>query len=285
MQIFRRCGATRFLLALCLFLLLIWLFLVAPTWAADDSWRTWPPATTTAAVTKIRVQAPAGPVQLTVTGPQTSPVGQPATLTVSGLPAVDLGKSIGEQTAWVQSLRFDVSAPQGAVVPVDKELSMTVSPWAWRLKLTFTPGRAGTHVVVCDWNESPYGLCLHRIEVGGSIPPDPPPQPPGPPLPNELTGPVWVIVLQDPETPTAAQAANLLDLRVWSDQHPQVQLVIETPDDPGEAAYRALVPADKAFPYFFLVRALRSSGKGHVCFAGELVDVDQIKRKAEEALK
>jgi hypothetical protein len=110
-------------------------------------------------------------------------VGQPVTIVVSGLPAVDLSATVGEQTRWIDSLRFDVSAPGGEST-LEKELSMSVSPWEWRLRLTLTPAANGCYVVVCDWNEAPYGLALHRVDVGGTAPvpfdPDDPNQPPKP---------------------------------------------------------------------------------------------------------
>jgi hypothetical protein len=121
-----------------------------------------------------------------MSGPAVGIAGQPLTITVSGLPAVDLSQTVGEQTKWIDSLRFDVSTP-GGPAQLEKELSMSVSPWEWRLRLTLTPAANGCYLVVCDWNEPPYGLALHRVDVGGS--PPKPPDPPTPPGVNPYTTP------------------------------------------------------------------------------------------------
>lgn len=119
-----------------------------------------------------------GPADLRMSGPSTGSVNQPLTITVSGLPGVDLGKTVGEQTKWIDALRFDVSTPDGRPAELDKELSMGVSPWEWRLRCTLHPATSGVYVVVCDWNEAPFGLALHRVVIGGTDPPpDPPPGP------------------------------------------------------------------------------------------------------------
>jgi hypothetical protein len=146
----------------------------APIFAADAP----------TAETKIQiVGSEAGPANLRMAGPSVGTAGQPLTITVSGLPAVDLSQTVGEQTRWIDSLRFDVSTPSGPA-QLEKELSMSVSPWEWRLRLTLTPAANGTYLVVCDWNEPPYGLALHRVDVGGSPPVPPvPPVPPDPPTP------------------------------------------------------------------------------------------------------
>jgi len=141
------------------------------------------------AETRIQiVGASAGPADLKMSGATTGAVGTPLSITVSGLPAVDLGQTVGEQTKWIDSLRFDVSTPDGKPAALDKELSMSVSPWEWRLRLTLTPAQPGCYVVVCDWNQEPYGLALHRVTIGGTAPVPPivpnPDDPNPPPIPN-----------------------------------------------------------------------------------------------------
>ena len=76
-------------------------------------------------VTPLRVADVAGgPADLRLTGPSAGSVGLPVTIVVSGLPAVDLSATVGAQTEWVQSIRFDVSAPAGAEIELEKELSI-----------------------------------------------------------------------------------------------------------------------------------------------------------------
>jgi hypothetical protein len=132
------------------------------------------------------VGAAVSAADLKLSGPATGALGQPVVVTVSGLPAVELAQNVGEQTKWIESLRFEVSAPGTEVPQLEKELSMSVSPWAWKLRLTLTPKVAGTHVLVCDWNIPPFGLAMHRVDVGGStVPPSKPDQPdPKTPIPD-----------------------------------------------------------------------------------------------------
>jgi hypothetical protein len=165
-------------------------------------------------VTPLRVADVAGgPADLRLTGPSAGSVGSPVTIVVSGLPTVDLTATVGEQTVWVESIRFDVSAPAGAEIELEKELSMSVSPWAWRLRLTLTPGRPGTYLIVCDWNQEPYGLAMHRVEVGGPSPPPvvvPPvvtPDPTDPPLPSRPTAAVYIYEKDQTSPPRPVQAA------------------------------------------------------------------------------
>lgn len=168
------------------------------------------------AATRIKiVQGESGPAELRMTGPATGTANRPVVIVVSGLPAVDLSKTVGEQTKWIDSLRFDVSAPAGCVCTLDKELSMSVSPWEWRLRLTFTPTVNGTCVVVCDWNEPPYGLALHRVEIGGTAPSPPPLDPddpnPPPPPPDPSRKPIRVTLVYEKDlTSTPRPVASAL---------------------------------------------------------------------------
>jgi hypothetical protein len=206
-----------------------------------------------------------GPAALKLTGPTEGLAGQPVAIVVHGLPAVDLKSTVGDQTAWVETLRFAISAPDGADVTLDKELSMTVAPWAWRLRVTFVPPVDGTYVLVCDWNQEPFGLALHRMLIGPRppptppVPPTPPIPPPGPdpPTPPETTGVAYVIVIRKNQDITADQAETLIRLRTWSDARPQQVSQLEfDPDTAGDNGqlWAARVPAGKSLPYWFLAR-------------------------------
>jgi hypothetical protein len=167
-----------------------------------------------------------------MSGPAVGTAGQPLTITVSGLPAVDLGQTVGEQTKWIDSLRFDVSTPGGPAA-LEKELSMSVSPWEWRLRLTLTPASNGCYVVVCDWNEAPYGLALHRMLVG----PRPPPHPTPPPTPTPGNV-ARVVVIEESGDRTPEQATILTDprLKPLRDQRKLLILDQDATDSQGQPA-------------------------------------------------
>jgi hypothetical protein len=62
--------------------------------------------------TTIRIQTrDSSPADLKMIGPAVGDVGKPITIVVTGLPEVDLTKTIGDQVKWVDLLRFDVSCP------------------------------------------------------------------------------------------------------------------------------------------------------------------------------
>jgi len=222
-------------------------------------------------------QGDSGPASLRLTGPSETSAGQSVTVIVHGLPAVDLTQSVGEQTAWVETLRFAMSGPDGVELTLDKELSMTVAPWGWRLRVSFVPPVDGVYVLVCDWNQEPFGLALHRMLVGPRPPPPDPPVPPPPP-PGTLTGAAYLIAVR-PEQPTADQARDLLDLRVWVDSQPagKIELLEVTRDqrgssgdaDPRLSGYLAKVPSGEPLPYLFLVRQ-RTAGGSYVFHEGRL---------------
>jgi hypothetical protein len=150
-------------------------------------------------------QEQSGPAALRLTGPSETSAGQSVTVIVHGLPAVDLTATVGEQTAWVETLRFAVSAPDGVEVTLDKELSMTVAPWGWRLRVSFIPPVDGTYVLVCDWNQEPFGLALHRMLVGPRPPPVDPIKPP--PLTTRATAAVYVFEKDQGTPPPPVSAA------------------------------------------------------------------------------
>lgn len=181
--------------------------------------------------TAIKIQtADSSPADLKMVGPTTGDVGKPITIVVTGLPEVDLNKTIGEQVKWVELLRFDVSCPDDAKpAELEKELVMSVSPWQWKLRLTLTCPAAGAYVVVCDWNEAPYGLALHRVTVGGVTPPVPP-IPPIPPVPTAASA----FILYEAQQMTPAENLLLLDLR--NDQSLSQKLQILDQNALGEEA-------------------------------------------------
>ena len=237
----------------------------APIFAADTS-------------TPINVVAASGPADLRLTGPAVGAVGQPVVIVVSGLPAVDLGQTVGEQTRWIDSLRFDVSTPSGPA-QLEKELSMSVSPWEWRLRLTLTPASNGCYVVVCDWNEPPYGLALHRVDVGGSPPVVVvPPITPDPTTPALLTGPAYVVVIRRMQSLSADEAQVLIKLRAWADSQPSKTSLLEfSPDeeDSRVQTYVAKVPAGAELPWTFLSRARKDGTGAGVIWSGKLPATEQ----------
>jgi len=178
-------------------------------------------------------QGESGPAALRLTGPSETSAGQAVTVIVHGLPAVDLTQTVGDQTAWVETLRFAVSGPDGVEVTLDKELSMTVAPWGWRLRVSFVPPVDGTYVLVCDWNQAPFGLALHRMLVG----PRPPPHPTPPPTPTPGTV-ARVVIVEESGDRTPEEAAILTDprLKPLRDQRKLLILDQDATDSLGQPA-------------------------------------------------
>ena len=143
---------------------------------------------------------------LRLVGPTECEPGEPITIVVHGLPAVDLAAPIGDQVAWVDSMRFVLSAP-GDTPELSKELAMTVAPWGWLLRVTFTPEAPGTYLLVCDWNEAPYGLAVHRISARGPPEPEEPVDPTNPPLTTKPTAVTYVYEKDQTNPPREVQAA------------------------------------------------------------------------------
>lgn len=138
--------------------------------------------------------------ELKVVGPSTAVVNADVRLRLDGLPAVDLTKVMNEQLNWLSEVAILVNPPIGvtpADYSLDQSLSVKVAPFRWSFDLDFKARKAGDYVVIIDWNKPPYGLCHHRIQVGGGGPgpvidnPDPPPPPP-----SEVVG---AVILMDRE--------------------------------------------------------------------------------------
>jgi hypothetical protein len=178
-------------------------------------------------------QGESGPASLRLTGPSETSAGQQVTIIVHGLPSVDLTQTVGDQTAWVETLRFALSAPDGVEAVLDKELSMTVAPWGWRLRVSFVPPVDGIYVLVCDWNQTPYGLALHRMLVG----PRPPPHPTPTPIPTPGTV-ARVVIIEESGDRTPEQATILTDprLKPLRDQRKLLILDQDAADSSGTPA-------------------------------------------------
>ena len=242
---------------------------------------------------------PSGPAALKLVGPSESPVKNVVTIVVSGLPGVDLTQTVGDQTLWIDTIRFAVSAPENASVELEKELSLCVSPWAWKLRVSFTPEVEGTYLLVCDWNEDPLGLAIHRVNVRGPpqppLPPVPPgPDPPQPPPTVETTGVAYLVIIR-PDQTTADQAKDLVTLRAWIDSQPsnKVEMLDFTRDQQDSSGgldrriqgYLELVPEGEDLPFVFLVQG-KVGGGNHVHWKGELQNnVDAIIEKAKGVIQ
>jgi hypothetical protein len=126
-----------------------------------------------------------------------------------------------------------MSAPDDAEVTLDKELSMTVAPWGWRLRVSFVPPVDGIYVLVCDWNQAPYGLALHRMLVGPRPPPNPTPTPT--PTPGTVAR---VVIVEESGDRTPEQAAILTDprLKPLRDQRKLLILDQDAADSLGQPA-------------------------------------------------
>jgi hypothetical protein len=167
---------------------------------------------------------PSGPENLRLSGPAEVLPGETITVIVHGLPGVDMDASIAEQTAWIETLRFVLSSPDGAEIELDKELSMTVAPWGWRLRVSWTADEPGVYVLVCDWNQAPYGLALHRVTIRG--PPPVPPVPPDPPIPPTPTI-QSVMILRESGDQDATLASTINQLRNNLELSKRIHLVAD----------------------------------------------------------
>ena len=172
-----------------------------------------------------------GPDALRVTGPTEGQVGQEITLVVRGLPEVDLDQKVAEILALFANLRMAISS-SGESPDVDSEIGFTAAPVAYRLKVMFTPTEAGTHVVAVDWNEPPFGLALHRIEIRG-----PPPHPTPTPTPTPGTV-ARVVIVEESGDRTPEQATILTDprLKPLRDQRKLLILDQNAADSQGQPA-------------------------------------------------
>jgi len=229
--------------------------------------------------TTIRIQTrDSSPADLKMIGPAVADVGKPITIVVTGLPEVDLSKTIGEQVKWVDLLRFDVSCPDDAKpAELEKELVMSVSPWQWKLRLTLVCPVAGAYVVVCDWNEPPFGLALHRVTVGG-VPPVPPPIPP----PDPTTAAAFVLYEAQQMTPD--QSLLLLDLRDDSDLSPKLQILDQNALGENAAKVPRVQAAVKAAAGKQLPLLILLDAAGSVSAVGDLpATLDGIRAKLKEA--
>jgi hypothetical protein len=229
--------------------------------------------------TAIKIQtADSSPADLKMVGPATADVGKPITIVVTGLPEVDLDKTIGDQVKWVELLRFDVSCPDNAKpAELEKELVMSVSPWQWKLRLTLTCPVVGAYVVVCDWNEPPFGLALHRVTVGG-VPPVPPPIPP--PDPSAATA----FVLYEAQQMTPTENLLLLDLRDDPDLSPKLQILDQNALGERASQIPRVQAAVKAASGKQLPLLILFDAAGSVSAVADLPDtLDGIRAKLKEA--
>ena len=131
----------------------------------------------------------AGPADLAIVGPTEGAPGQVVRLLVAGLPSLDPSATMGDGLKFLETIDVKTSTPTAAAeIQIRKRIGLSLSPLAWEMELEFTPPAPGAYVVVVDWNQPPYGLSIHRVEIRGPpgpAPPDDPEDPaPGPPSPE-----------------------------------------------------------------------------------------------------
>jgi hypothetical protein len=154
---------------------------------------------------------------------------------------------------------------------------MSVSPWQWKLRLTLTCPVVGAYVVVCDWNEPPFGLALHRVTVGG-VPPVPPPIPP--PDPSAATA----FVLYEAQQMTPTENLLLLDLRDDPDLSPKLQILDQNALGERASQIPRVQAAVKAASGKQLPLLILFDAAGSVSAVADLPDtLDGIRAKLKEA--
>ena len=187
-----------------------------------------------------------GPDALRVTGPTDGLVGQEVSLVVRGLPEVDAQQTLAELLSVFENLRLSVSSP-GEPVDIDSEVTFTVAPVAYRMRLEFTPQEAGTHVIAVDWNEPPFGLALHRIEIRGPPEPDDPTDPTNPPLTTNPTAAVYVYEKDQGSVPgPVSQALHRLNTERDSFAASAIDQDIVTGGGTVPAQFQAAIAAARA---------------------------------------
>jgi hypothetical protein len=133
---------------------------------------------------------------------------------------------MSEQLSWMGKVRIITAAPRGVTesdYTLDQQLSIRVGPFQWTFSLDFVARKPGDYVVLCDWNEEPYGLALHRITVGGGKPQPPDnPDPPVPPPPLTATG---ALILFEDDTLTPSQAVTINTARNSPTMRKKVQML------------------------------------------------------------
>jgi len=212
-------------------------------------------ATATAAEpARMRVSTPpAGPASLRLSGPTATQSVGPVTVTVAGLPAFDPAKPFDTQSTWLENLRFQVSAPDGAPTEIAQELTLSVRPLEWRLSCKINADTPGVYVLLCAWLEEPFGLAMHRVEVGHVTPPvvppvtPPPTDPIQPPLPTKATAAVYIYEKDQHQPPRAVQAAIN---KINTDGSGVVASIFEQDATTGlgsvPAQYKAALPSARA---------------------------------------
>jgi hypothetical protein len=174
------------------------------------------------------------------------------------------------------------------VWPIEGTELLPLKTWSDEALMLFRAELPGRYLVkvtvpILDGENARLLSVEHIIEVRGPppgpTPPTPPnPTPPPPPTPGTLTGVAYLIVVR-PEQPTADQAQDLLNLRVWVDSQPAGKAeILDVTRDPRASSgavdsrlsgYVARVPASEPLPYAFIVRQ-RTEGGSHVFWEGRV---------------
>lgn len=109
---------------------------------------------------------------LELNGPKTGYVREPVTLTLTGLPPLDLSKPLQENLAWRDRFGVKVDASEGAKVEVTPDLSFDFLASTWRLRITVDSDGVGTVFIVAYLSDGDaVGLALHRLEFKRRGPP------------------------------------------------------------------------------------------------------------------
>lgn len=126
-------------------------------------------------------------------GATTATVGQVVSLAVEGEPGFDGAKTVAENLdtfrAWLASTRFQVSSPDGAAGMLTTRTVLLIDAGGIvpETTLEFRGDKPGVYVIAAL---IPPELALHRVEVGGSFPPQPDdpetPEEPDPPATTKI---------------------------------------------------------------------------------------------------
>ena len=153
--------------------------------------------------------------QLRFDGPTEGVAGQPVSISIVGLPELDLTKPLGESLAWRENFELVHSSPRTCDCKIESDLALDFLAASWKLRVHLTGSEPGDVVLAARLGET---LSLHRVTLAGQAPVPPPPTPgPDPPTPPTPTpGKRFVLILEETEDRTVERSALYSNLQARS---------------------------------------------------------------------
>lgn len=118
-----------------------------------------------------------------IKGPMTGEVNSTVELEVTGLPTIELDKTLKDLFAWTDHIRLKISGPNNDKPPLNSTIGFDLIDKKFRLKITFVPAENGAYVIaLAETLSGSLNVTDWRVEVGRVVPnpPQPIPTPPSP---------------------------------------------------------------------------------------------------------